>query len=516
MKKLLFTGALFGVVCNITAQIFNAGFENNNGVPLSAFKKINIDQNKVAIWAPVQEFNDEAWIQFFDGFDNKIAFSTSNYDPAGQSNDWLITPKISIPATAPSPTLYWKAKSYDFELLDGYSILVSTTTDEPSSFVELLKMDVEKPYDFSEYELDLSAYRGKDIFLAFVNNTNAGYYLALDDLYISESANCLMPGLNVSVKNLTKTGFEVSWNATGGISKYDVGLTDFNTPVQSLGIQTSYDKIFANLHPGTRYQFFLKNADCGSGWRGPKSIFTPTSLPYYYGFEYSAENYGEYDSDGWISSTWLNGNSASSAASGSGYVFNNTSKTYAKNDWLYSYPLWLEEGEAVHLSFKAAMGNANATPAKLKITVGTKPEKDADAHVISEIEISGNTYKSHKLQYTAKNSGVHYFGFGNVTPAVQINAALRLDDIAFEKASMAVQDLAIAEISVYPNPVVEELFINAKKAQIKLVELYSADGKLLSKITNSSSVKFAKLPAGIYLLKIQTEKGTIHKTIIKK
>lgn len=121
MKCKLFAAALLGTTISTEAQIFSSGFENNNGTPLSAYKKINADGNLVAEWAPLPAFNTDAWVQFYDGFDNKIAFSTSSYSPAGTSEDWLITPAISIPNSG-TPAMYWKAKSYNEYAPDGYKV----------------------------------------------------------------------------------------------------------------------------------------------------------------------------------------------------------------------------------------------------------------------------------------------------------------------------------------------------------------------------------------------------------
>ncbi len=90
MKRKLLSLAALALMIQFQAQIFSSGFENNNGTPLSAYTTINADGNTVAEWAPVQEFNTEAWIQFYDGYDNKIAFSTSSYDPA----DFILEGKV--------------------------------------------------------------------------------------------------------------------------------------------------------------------------------------------------------------------------------------------------------------------------------------------------------------------------------------------------------------------------------------------------------------------------------------
>ena len=52
---------LFGLAfaIQVNSQIFNAGFENNNGTPLSEFTTINNDGLLVPFYAPVLEFDTE-------------------------------------------------------------------------------------------------------------------------------------------------------------------------------------------------------------------------------------------------------------------------------------------------------------------------------------------------------------------------------------------------------------------------------------------------------------------------
>lgn len=512
MKKTITSLLLVAATMQMTAQIFNSGFENNNGTPLSAFTVLNQDGLTVPFYAPVLDFDTDGWIQYYDGFDNKIAMSTSWYDPAGQSSDWLITPAIQLPS-AGSPALYWKAKSYDAENMDSYDVRISTTNNQPSGFTTLLAVDSEQAFDFNSRTLDLSAFKGQNIYIAFVNRTNDGFYLALDDLYISNSQNCTLPALGgFAVSNLSENGFAAQWDSDSQISSYDTGLTTFNVPVASTGIQTALNKSYTGLQPATRYQFFLKNAGCGSGWATPKSVFTAALPPYSYDFEYTGENYGEYDSDGWSSSTWING-SGPSAQNGQGYVFNNTSKTSAKNDWLFSYPIKANAGEEITIKYFAQMSTATATPATLKVSAATAPNKESNVLELSSKSISGGSYTEHSAAFTPSQSGVYYFGFGNVTSAVANNASLRLDNVRISKTALATVENVKQKVSVYPNPVQDILHVKAE-SKIDKVEIYSIDGRMLKAIENSQSIDFSKYPKGTYIVKVFTEKGnTAHKVI---
>ncbi|WP_027382239.1 T9SS-dependent choice-of-anchor J family protein [Epilithonimonas caeni] len=516
MNKKIISLLALSLLVNINAQVFNAGFENNNGTPLSQFKTINADGLTVPEWGQVQDFNEKAWIQFYDGYDNKIAFSTSYYDPEGQANDWLITPAITIPNTG-TPTLYWKGKSYDFEYTDSYAVKISETNDDMASFTTLTQIDNEQPFDYASHTLDLSNYKGKTVYLAFVNNTNSGTYLALDDLYISQSPDCMMPSLDgFSVSDLKPNSVTVNWSATSGINSYDTGLTTFDTTVSSKGTTSSTSKNFDNLQAGKRYQFFLKNAGCGSGWAGPKSVWTPTELPYSYDFEKTVENYGEYDSDGWASTTWLMGENEAVAQNGSGYAYNNTSTSAAgKNDWIFSYPIYLKNGETVTAKYYTSIGNESAEPATLKVAIASAPDKNNITVDLSTQTVSQQTYTEHSVSYTTTADGVYYIAFGNTTPKVTTTTALRLDNISFTKNNLAVIDINKTNIKTYPNPVID--FLNIKTDDvIRSVEIYALDGKLIKKIEgNNNKIDFRNYQKGTYLVKIETNESVTSQKVIK-
>ena len=352
--------------------------------------------------------------------------------------------------------------------------------------------------------------------MAFVNNTNNGTYLALDDLYISQSANCVMPSLDgFSVSNLKPNSVTINWSATSGIASYDTGLTNFDTAVSSKGTTASTTNSFNNLQSGKRYQFFLKNADCGSGWAGPKSVWTPSELPYSYNFEKTLENFGEYDSDGWASTTWLNGESETAAQNGTGYVFNNTSATTTKNDWIFSYPVYLKKDESVTVTYYAAIGSATASPATLKLAVASSQDKNSMIETLSTDAISSNAYTAFTKTYKATSDNVYYFGFGNTTAHVTVTTSLRVDNVSLTKNTLAVNDLVKTNIKMYPNPVVDQLNIKTDDI-VKSIQIYAVDGKLLKTIIgNTDKVDFRNYPKGSYLMKIETNKSVTSQKIIK-
>jgi hypothetical protein len=72
-------------------------------------------------------------------------------------------------------------------------------------------------------------------------------------------------------------------------------------------------------------------------------------------------------------------------------------------------------------------------------------------------------------------------------------------------------------IRTYPNPAGNSLNILSENADIQRVDLYNMQGQLIKEeqlINNTIDISY--LPAGIYSLRIITEKGVAVKNIIKQ
>ncbi|MBQ8711422.1 MAG: choice-of-anchor J domain-containing protein [Prevotella sp.] len=124
---------------------------------------------------------------------NKAACSTSWYQPAGQSDDWLITPPVFI--ADEHSILKWRAMAYDKNFRDGYSVYVSTTAGEtPADFLRdqpLLKVPAEEP-EWRLHKVSLDSYKGQTIRIAFVNDSEDKSRLFVDDIFVGVSSTVLL------------------------------------------------------------------------------------------------------------------------------------------------------------------------------------------------------------------------------------------------------------------------------------------------------------------------------------
>jgi len=160
-----------------------------NGIP-EDFVIYDVDGNTVD---PNFEYVTQAWtaVNFSDVGGAPVIVSTSAYSPAGQADDWIGTPGIDIGSEG--YTLSWRAGTATTNS-DGYEVYVSTVSNE---LEDLQAGDVvysvvsETPIDFAgdalpHYrEVNLDAYAGETVFIAFRNNSNNELLLILDDIAVT-------------------------------------------------------------------------------------------------------------------------------------------------------------------------------------------------------------------------------------------------------------------------------------------------------------------------------------------
>lgn len=162
--------------------LLNEDFEEGTFVP--GWTLADVD-GRVA--ADQVDFVTAAWVvgAFTDMDGNNAAYSTSYYTPAGASDDWMISPQITPSATS---QLSWVARAPDEDFPDGYEVRVSTLTADPDDFMiepVLFTVAGEEP-DYTAHMVDLSAYDGVPIYLAWRNTSNDQFLLLVDNIQVTE------------------------------------------------------------------------------------------------------------------------------------------------------------------------------------------------------------------------------------------------------------------------------------------------------------------------------------------
>ena len=183
MNKSYIISGLFALgACTLQAQdtLFVCDFES--GMP-ETFTRYDRDGNEPS--RSMKRYgleNGTAWAVFAEA-GNSVAVSGSWYKEVAQSDDWLVTPAIHV--TDARAILSWRACAIDAEHPDGYSVYISDKGNRPEDFTgkPVLTIPAEVA-TWMVYFLPLEAYAGKDIHVAFVNNSTNCNLLMVDDIVV--------------------------------------------------------------------------------------------------------------------------------------------------------------------------------------------------------------------------------------------------------------------------------------------------------------------------------------------
>ncbi len=233
MKKNVLTALAIVTVLVSTAQttIFSEGF--NTGIP-NTWTLLNVDGRTPASQT---NFVNAAWIWDNNDYVGRCALSTSWYNPAGAADDWMITAPIVIPTGSTNVQLTWRATATDNSYADGYEVKISpnagnTVADFTVNAFSILHENV----GWTSRAVDLTAYAGDTITIAFRNNSNDDVLLGVDDITVKTN----VPNFNLShnsfdsyiymrpnennqftgdIRNLgfnTVTSFKLNYSVNGG------------------------------------------------------------------------------------------------------------------------------------------------------------------------------------------------------------------------------------------------------------------------------------------------------------
>lgn len=211
MKSLSLIFLLIGSFSFAQTTVLFDSFET--GIPLY-YTMINNDGFTPN--AAVSEYT-EAWISATDPDDasNKVASSTSYFDPVGRADRWLVSPQITLGAFG--NILSWNAKSHDGSYPEDYYILLSTTTNDFASFTDTLGLVIDESQYWTNYEINLSekGYDNETVYIAFGLRTYDGFKMYLDSVYLRKDDPAGITSLN------NELSFNVYPNPTNDIINID-------------------------------------------------------------------------------------------------------------------------------------------------------------------------------------------------------------------------------------------------------------------------------------------------------
>jgi len=226
--KLFLVGTVLAAFSANAQPIFSEDF--SGPTPLSNWTLVNVDGRTPA--ANVGAINN-AWVVLNAG-GQPAALSTSWYTPAGVADDYMITPAITITA---NNYLFFDAQAQDPAFPDGYEVRISTTVPTVAACSTVLLTVPAETSTWNSRNIDLSGYVGQTVHIAWRNNSNDMFVLAVDNIEVKEViandagiqdvsiANSYTTNSTVTVSGtIENTGLntlatvDVNWSIDGGVT----------------------------------------------------------------------------------------------------------------------------------------------------------------------------------------------------------------------------------------------------------------------------------------------------------
>lgn len=197
---------------------------------------------------------NNAWVinQGVGGVAGRYACSTSWYAPAGQADDWMITPEITL---TDNNLLTWKSQAFEAAYADGYEVRMCTNC--PATFnnnnvltsftTVLFSVAEDQAVAFENHEVDLGTYSGQTVRFAFRNNSNDMNLLFVDDIMVSRQASLdIAAGLIFSPSNSIYNCSRASFPAVASISNKG-GNTGYNIAVKLKSVGPISDSVMVMI-----------------------------------------------------------------------------------------------------------------------------------------------------------------------------------------------------------------------------------------------------------------------------
>jgi len=462
----------------------------------------------------------------------------------GIAEDWLVTPQLT-PDASTNLLSFMQRQSYVTDYGSVYTVRISTLSQTNHS--DFITIDTQTELDFTYYytlkEIDLSAYNGIPIYIAFVMEQDDGDDWYIDDVSLSAIPSCNESTL-LSVSSLTTSSAIISWMPSGEQTNYNLRLYE--------GEDTSTTPIIEHLNlPGTlldsgsyltglvdnsTYYFTIESV-CGNNTSGAVGIgFSTLALPI------SPENYVQ-DFSSFPGLLWKEaiGSLASGpeglTSSWEPDIFTNQGNDLSAkinlyfantNHWLISPDFNLGTNSHI-LTMDVAVTQWNLT---------TSSAMGVDDSV--KVLISEDYGESWTVLYTwnALNTPTN---IRTTIPSIDLTpytgvvrfAILASDgpindiedyDFFIDNFTISSSTLTTAEADLninfnyYPNPVINNLFISTKD-EIQDIKLYDILGNKILDFNpknNKVELNFMSYKSGVYILNVETQYAQKSIKIVKK
>jgi hypothetical protein len=476
---------------------------------------------------------------------NNTAYCVWEVVGTGQTaQDWLVTPQVAI--TAANKNLTFQSidsGSQDYGSI--YTVRVSTTSQ--TNITSFTTVDTQNETQIAHSQttmvvpgskriIDLSAYIGQSIYVAFVLEQNDGDSWRIDNVNFE---GCPIPVLTADT--FTDNSAVINFDTSGNY-QIEYGVYPFTQGSASGAMTESLTagstKTLTGLTPGVSYSVYARK-DCGSGnfsaWSAVRVVGTSNSsqesVPYSSSFE-GASNQVLLYNIGWTNPStnvgswgWFKDGSVAPFYSDSGVynVGSAISTTTARNAYLYSKPIAMTGGQLYKITYKyRAFSSATTTiPMAFRVVTNTTNTSTGVNVLTTKTGINNITYISETLDFTPTTTGNYYIGFHNNTPAATgatSNNLIFIDTFSVTN-NLSNDNFSTIDFSVYPNPANDVVNVsNSSNAIISTIEMTDLNGRVVKNVTLNATegqINISDLSTGVYMMNVTSDQGSSIKKVVK-
>lgn len=484
-------------------------------------------------------FPPAGWQEYHTGVDalydtNIRAYSNPNStlfdDEFGTDTSWLVFPQISN-LGANYELTFWQNQNYD-TYYEYHGIWISTSNSNPASgsFVELDSLGAGTEDTWEKITVDLSAYSGQSIYLAFKYIGDFADEWHIDNVKVDTvgSQPCSVP-TSFASSSVGTDSVSLSWTPFGGELYWiiEYGSTGFTLGTGSTIYANTPSKTINGLSPNTTYDFYIQAVCSITDSSGYSSVLTETtnclsglsmSIPYSENFDglsipnipcgYTVKDLNT-DAIKWITDT-------TNANSGANHLLMTySSPGVPQNDWIYTPYFHVTDTSKVYeFGFSYASRSGAAFPEKMEAVITTQTNATSIEQTLfrDTAILTSNFYVDTSFEIKFLDTGNHYFAFHLFSDPDQWD--FMIDDIWFqEKAFIGVAEIKKPDLTIFPNP--SSTIVNIiSENRISNIKLFNIDGQeVLNQNINSNKhqINIEKLASTTYFLQ-----ATINGNIIVK
>ncbi|MDO5509216.1 MAG: choice-of-anchor J domain-containing protein [Weeksellaceae bacterium] len=516
MKRfLLFSVLIFA--SQVYGQIFQEDWDGS-GPGIAGWTVIDVDANTPS--ATVASYMTDAWVVLdqggtpnLDGPEgNFVAVSTSDYTPAGTSNDWLISPVIELPTG--NISVFWNARAQDPNYRDGYELrLAPNAGNSPEDFTVTLLSVAEESSTWANRSASLNEYVGTSVRLAWVNNSTDKFLLLIDNILVdvvenvAPSCSALLSPADEAV-GVDPQGIVLSWEASDSATSYQLFVGSSPSTLNYIdSVTNTSTPLFGLQYSTTYYWSIVPSNDTADAQACAVFSFTTMDSPFapYCGplvYYLTTEPITLVDFAG------INNATSAEGAESAGHMdftdqvghvvpgetYTITLQGYTGGNYANRFVIFIDWNQNGVLD---DAGEVYEVTQELVNSTGTDGQQ-----VTHEITVPANALIGETRMRVKKQFGPNYYTDPCMAPGFGQAA-----DYTLQVGSLSVGEQELAAMKIYPNPVKDVLHIQGD-AWVE-AKIYNYLGQQIHAKIQGGTVQVSHLSPGNYVLQLQQSNGEI-------